>query len=248
MIAVLVPLNEGSLLLLLLLLSCIASTFLRLTERWFNLAHMLHRWCIGWGIAIGSGIFLFTVWHQLPQKQDVRVEQIGAGVVAGLIAALALAFLIPPVLFLYYYLLPRGKVLWINRQSSPKGNPSLKEARRREDARARCEIQFNLHAPELGERFTRQMFDDFVARHMGDNCPPEDVESRADQLLQVIRQHADKGSTGRKDLSIAERAKHLDEQVRQIQDSNLVEREKETLIIMLKRQFMTGLQQEIEGP
>lgn len=63
---------------------------------------------------------------------------------------------------------------------------------RRADARAQCELLFSLYAPEIGKRFPRSMFEDFVRRYMGDGHPPEQVEQRAAQLQTTIQQHLEK--------------------------------------------------------
>jgi hypothetical protein len=64
--------------------------------------------------------------------------------------------------------------------------------KRREDARAKCEIFFGLHAPEIGARFSKAMYDDFVRRHLGDDHTPEHVEERARQLVELLERHLDK--------------------------------------------------------
>src|ERR1017187_524054 len=58
---------------------------------------------------------------------------------------------------------------------------------RRDEAKAACEWLFALHAPELKNRFTREMFDDFVHRHFGDHKMPEYVERRAAELCDIVR-------------------------------------------------------------
>jgi len=60
---------------------------------------------------------------------------------------------------------------------------------RREDARVACELLYNLHAPDLKERFPKEAFEDFVSKYMGDEQPPELVEQRAGQLQSTIQQH-----------------------------------------------------------
>lgn len=61
--------------------------------------------------------------------------------------------------------------------------------KRREDARASCEVLFATHSFDIRERFTREMFDAFVARHLGDDKSPEYVEKLARDLSDIIRKH-----------------------------------------------------------
>lgn len=61
--------------------------------------------------------------------------------------------------------------------------------KRREDARIQCESFYSLHAPLIRRRFTKDMFDSFISRYMGDNRPPAEVEERAAQLQALIEQH-----------------------------------------------------------
>lgn len=61
--------------------------------------------------------------------------------------------------------------------------------RRRTDARAAVALSYSLVAPKLGARFSQQMFDDYVAKFMGDEHPPEDVERRGQELLSLFEKH-----------------------------------------------------------
>ena len=60
---------------------------------------------------------------------------------------------------------------------------------RRETARAGCEVLFVTHSFDIHERFTREMFDAFVTRHLGDDKSPEHVEKLARDLSDIIREH-----------------------------------------------------------
>ena len=61
--------------------------------------------------------------------------------------------------------------------------------KRREAARAGCEVLFVTHSFDIRERFTREMFDAFVARHLSDERNPEHVEKLARDLSDIIREH-----------------------------------------------------------
>lgn len=61
----------------------------------------------------------------------------------------------------------------------------------REDTRYACELFYNLHAPKIGDRFTKQDLHDFMNRYMGDQQPLDVLRRRANQLTETIRQHVD---------------------------------------------------------
>lgn len=63
------------------------------------------------------------------------------------------------------------------------------DARRRVNARARCELLYNTHAPEIGARFPRESFDRFLDEYMGDGASPAEVEHRGKELAKIIEQH-----------------------------------------------------------
>lgn len=66
------------------------------------------------------------------------------------------------------------------------------ERQAREDVRARMELFYNLHRPEIGARFTPAMFEQFVQKYLGDDRPVEVVRLRAGQLEQLLQQHLEK--------------------------------------------------------
>ena len=67
--------------------------------------------------------------------------------------------------------------------------------RRREDTRSACELFYHLFAPELGERFSQAMFDDFVRRYMGDD--------RAEEVARSLSLQEETGMARQKNPSIS---------------------------------------------
>lgn len=61
--------------------------------------------------------------------------------------------------------------------------------KRRADARVACELLYRLYSHDIGERFPKEYFDDFVQRYLGNEHAPELVEERAGQLRETIKQH-----------------------------------------------------------
>ena len=61
--------------------------------------------------------------------------------------------------------------------------------RRRVNARADAALAFSRYASKIGNRFSQDMFDHFVATYMTDDQPADDVEHRGQELLSTLRQH-----------------------------------------------------------
>jgi hypothetical protein len=67
-----------------------------------------------------------------------------------------------------------------------------REARQtREDTRYACELFYNVHAPKIGDRFSKQELHDFINRYMGDTQSLDVIRRRANQLVETIRQHVE---------------------------------------------------------
>lgn len=106
--------------------------------------------------------------------------------------------------------------------------------RRRENARARVELAYNLQAPEIGERFSRELFDDFCKRYLSEERAPEDVERRAQELLDMLQGHAAKVSRGAEEKSFAELAQEFEQQRQEIEASNLPPGMKRGILLKLR--------------
>jgi hypothetical protein len=109
-------------------------------------------------------------------------------------------------------------------------------SRRRENARARCEMFFTLHAPEIGKRFPKTMFDDHLRRYLGDDRSPDDVEARAEQFLDLLRQQLEKVQPSPKFKTLEDIARWFEEQKRQL-DALPEGRERRALLAMLKERY-----------
>jgi|GEM_PF-6542189 len=81
-------------------------------------------------------------------------------------------------------------------------------ARRRRDALARCEMQYSIYEPELQSRFPRSAFERYVGQFMRDLDPPDEVEARGEQLLEIIEKHRSAaGSRGPRFQNVKELSK-----------------------------------------
>jgi len=108
--------------------------------------------------------------------------------------------------------------------------------RRRIDARAACEVFYSLHAPEIGTRFRKEDFTDFVTRHLGDDHPPEYVEHRADQLLKLLRSHLEKVVSPLAFKSLDEILAAFDDRIVKVRASSLDDRDKEVILVELEQE------------
>ena len=108
--------------------------------------------------------------------------------------------------------------------------------KRREDARAACELAYALAAPEIAARFSKQDFTEFVTKYMTDKFPPESVEERAEQLNAIIRQHQEKVVPTPKFRSIQELAVWFEERKAEIEAVS-DDRHRATLLVQLKERY-----------
>lgn len=109
--------------------------------------------------------------------------------------------------------------------------------KRREDARASCELLFGLHAAEIGNRFPREQFDAFVAKYMTDKHAPEDVERRAEQLRALIEQHREQVKPTPKFATIEDLARWFQEQKQRIESLPIEEKSKRMHLVELNQRY-----------
>lgn len=80
------------------------------------------------------------------------------------------------------------------------------DAKRRQDARAACELAYSRCAVEIGNRFSRQDLDRFMATYMGDDHAAEDVERRGAQLHQMMEDYRQPVKPQKKERTMQELA------------------------------------------
>ena len=108
--------------------------------------------------------------------------------------------------------------------------------KRREDARAACELAYAIVAPEIGNRFSKADFTAFVSKYMTDSFPPEQVEERAVQLKAIIQQHQEKIVPAQKFRSMQDLAVWFEQQKSQLEAISDV-RMRSTLLVQLKERY-----------
>jgi hypothetical protein len=118
-----------------------------------------------------------------------------------------------------------------------KARSAADAQKRRDDARAKCELLFSLHAPELADRFPRELFDDFAQRYLSDVHSPDYVEQRAQQLEDIIRQHLEKVQPVKKMRSLEELTTALQEEKQRIEQLPVDQEIKDLLLIELEQRF-----------
>ncbi len=119
--------------------------------------------------------------------------------------------------------------------------------RRRAEARASCELAFATHAAAIKERFTKAMLDDFMARYMGNDHPPEQVESRAEQLRSMIQQHAVKIEEPQKKKSLTDLAAWYLDSRNQIEATDLSRDAKDDLLAQLEHRYAMLQEKYLRG-
>ena len=82
----------------------------------------------------------------------------------------------------------------------------------RDELRTRVELYYNLHRPELGQRFTPAMFEQFVQKYLGDDRPVEVARLRAAQLEQLLAGHLEKIVPPKRSQTLEELTVWLQEQ------------------------------------
>jgi hypothetical protein len=122
-------------------------------------------------------------------------------------------------------------------EAEARAQAAAEAQRRREEARATLELFFALHAPELGDRFTRSMFESYVARHLGHDHPPEYVELRAQQLRDALQQLLDKLEPASRRLSLEELTQWYQSMRQKIEALPIDDRSKRTQIAQLNERY-----------
>ena len=120
-------------------------------------------------------------------------------------------------------------------------------ARRRADARAQLELAFSLLAPKLGDRFTRQMLNHFLATYMSDDHAPDDVQRRADDLIATLHTHVQEEQVDETMVDLVELDAWFQGQRARIQDSVADEKLKRRLLASLNVRYAELAQRIMEN-
>jgi hypothetical protein len=262
----------GGVFFVLIILAFAGRGLLRASPKTAALERAAYLWVAG--LSIVAGLIVFVLMS-LFAHQDAELCAVMA-VMSGLIAALVLAFLIPVVVFVFVHVFAPPLHTWGNwrREAALRREERRREAqqkrdqaayqraapereraaragaaaqKRRDDARAQCELLYSLHAPDIGQRFARQAFDDFLKKYMGDERMPEDVEQRSQQLQAIIQQHLQKAGKAQKKMTLAELAQWFLGEKQQIDAAPLPPEDKQALLAQLEERFAKLQEKYIRG-
>ena len=117
--------------------------------------------------------------------------------------------------------------------------------RRRENIRADCEMLFSLLAPEIGDRFTRELFEDYVKRYLHDGLDADEVERRGEQLQDLLRQHHEK-AVPPKANSLSELAQWFERRKTEIDALPVEDGFKRSYVAMLNARFQELTKEQME--
>jgi len=240
-------------------LAGVALAIVRLISRLTPHEHKLRRWAIGLAMPVG-----LIAFFGLFGEKDPATWVFGAGLI-GAVAGLYLFFLLVTVTLVYQYVLaPPFRILARFRRKIADRNARLREQKRqrreqreyertaplREQARKAaeeqkrrgaeavtgCQLLYSLHAPEIGVRFPKQAFDEWIKR-MSDDQDPILVERKAEQLRRIIEHHCEQVKPTPKFSNIQELAHWFQEQKADIETLPLDERTKRAHLANLTEKY-----------
>ena len=110
---------------------------------------------------------------------------------------------------------------------------NMESQKRRTDARADCEMLFQLYAIDISSRFPREALDEWIKKYMDDDQSPDDVEQRAEQLRKMIIHHREAVKPTPKFNSLSELAVWFQEQRAEIESLPVADRVRRMLFANL---------------
>jgi len=230
------------------------------------LKERIRYWSVGLGIITGILFCVSSLATGKAPVADDFLSGIFVGGRAGLFTGMAWYFVVAVLTFGYQHILAppfrflgrwraraaerrarRGdeKRRWKQQREYDRGAPErarlaanqAADQKRRDDARASCELLYTLYAPEIADRYPRTVFDAFMTKYMGDAHPPEYVEERAEQLQSILRQHHEKVQPSLQFKTLAEIAEWFRKQKDEIDASPVDDPTKRVLLVQLKERY-----------
>jgi hypothetical protein len=122
-----------------------------------------------------------------------------------------------------------------------------REARQtREDTRYACELFYNLHAPKIADRFSKQDLHDFLNRYMGDSQTLDVIRRRANQLVETIRQHVEAVDPAEEITTLEELAGWYEKQKTHLEGLNVEPAIKREFCLQLNDRYTTLTERLLE--
>lgn len=120
------------------------------------------------------------------------------------------------------------------------------QQKRRERARAACELLYALHAAEIGVRYPRAEFDAYLQKYMSDAQDPAYVEERAEELKGIIEQQVGKVEPAARRMSLKDLATWYETMRQEIDGSPLPSRQKNVQLAQLSNRYQELVQEVLE--
>jgi hypothetical protein len=122
------------------------------------------------------------------------------------------------------------------REAAAKRTREEGEQRRRDDARAACELLYAQHAPEVASRLPKATFEQFLDRLLRSDLSADVVERKAEEIQKLVRSHLDSARGGRRAETVEQVQAWYDEQLGQLAGVK-DERLRQSFEAMLLQQF-----------
>jgi len=132
-------------------------------------------------------------------------------------------------------------------EAAARAAKSAEDHKRREAARAACEIHFSIYGPDIAERFTRDDMDRFFSVYMNESQYPDDVEHRGKELQRVIDEHWRSAKPQPKQLSLAALSEWYLEQKQRVEALPLSDEEKQTFLWRFSERYAELSQSLLES-
>jgi hypothetical protein len=130
-------------------------------------------------------------------------------------------------------------------EAAARAKAAAAAQRRRDEARAACDVLYSLHYPEIRTRFSKKDFAAFVNKYMNDDDAPDYVEARAAQLTGMIEQHRQKiDPTPR--FSFEELGSWYEQTLAKIKAQSIHDRFKNAQVAQLTRHYQDLVQELLE--
>ncbi len=115
----------------------------------------------------------------------------------------------------------------------------------REEARSVCELAYHTASKELGERMSKEWFEQYLTKYMHDGLDAQVVLERAERLTEMIKIFVEDKVP--KDFNLASETEAYERQREQVKGSNLDEELKETLLEQLRTKFSERLTRSLQN-
>lgn len=258
-----------------IVLGLLGAGLCRLTNRMLALRRRIWHWAVGLGIVTGVIFCLSALASSKPPIADDLLSSIMVGGMVGLFSTMVWYLVVAVIAFCYQYTLApifrffarcrqraaESRRRWQEearqrqkQRDYERGAPErarvaanqVSAQKRREDARASCELLYSLHAVEIRDRFPRADLDEFLKKYMTDKHDPEFVEERAEQMKTIIEQHLQKIESPKKKMSLEDLARWYQETRKQIDASLIEQKHKNTQIVQLNSRYQDLVQEAME--